>query len=217
MTLRAPVIIASLYFSGLALAQQQPQISLKTLPDQPLPLTVASGTVHSFGYTSEVLATLNTQQDVKIKSAEFYLVLYHGDKIIGGEGWTETSPGNIVRQTKLPLHDGDEAILLVDSVVTPTRTFSLTKTDVTENVMHMIRNEAFTVAPIQISMLPYLGTRIRTVQASGDFCSQALSAASSACTGAGLASFSCSLSQQNFSFTCKGGTGVPQNPGQPGH
>jgi hypothetical protein len=218
MAIRA-LLAHGMFFSltSIALSQQPSlEVALKKLNDQPLPVQVVSGTIHSFGFVSEVVATTSAPKDTVIKNAEFYLVIFNSGKVVGGEGWVESNPSSIVHQTKLPLHDGDEAILLVDSVATTTRTFALSKVDITGSVMHLIQGEAYTLPPIQISMLPTGDFQLKRVQGGmGDFCTAALSASAAACNGGGgLASFSCSASTQNFSFSCKGAPITPVKPAE---
>lgn len=200
-------------FCGFGFAQQaNVEIQLRTLADQPLPVVITGGTIHPFGDTSELVATTSSLKNAEIKSAEFYLVVFHGDRIIGGEGWTETDPSSITRQTRLALHEGDQALLVVDSVTTSTRTFTLAKSDVTESVLKVIHGDATIAPPVQISMLALSGHLLR-VQSGGTFCGDALAAAKSGCGSAGIASFSCNQTQQSFSFTCNGNKVSQPPPG----
>src|ERR1700754_4731650 len=125
-------LIVGLTTTGLtasASAQDEPlAVNVKTFADQPLPVTITSGTLRNFGFTSHLEAMVDVDKDngTKIESASFFLLTFHGAKGVAGEGWTETKPGGLmIHPTTLALQPGDKAFLIVNKVVTSTRTFSL--------------------------------------------------------------------------------------------
>jgi hypothetical protein len=193
---------------------QQPNVAapLKIFTDQPLPVNVVSGTLRNFQFTSELNAMISAAPEAKIESVSFYLIIYHGDHVVAGEGWKEVAPvGSISRQTKLAMKPGDGAMLIVDEVVTSTRTMRLNREDITSNVLNLLKKEAFTTPPVEISMLPMEFPKLKRVQGAGTFCGTALTSASSACSSqGGIGSFSCNQTAQSFSFTCKGN--MPTQP-----
>ncbi|MDE1162777.1 MAG: hypothetical protein PW792_12630 [Acidobacteriaceae bacterium] len=134
-------ILTTLSIALAAKAQDATQTPLRFLSDQPLPLTITNGSIQPFGDTSQILAEATAPKGSDISSAEFYLVQYHGDQVLGGEGWVESSPTFISHQTKLAFHNGDSAFLIVVSVKTPNRTFALSKSDLGTYIAHTIHGE----------------------------------------------------------------------------
>jgi hypothetical protein len=200
------IVACSTLFTTFTTAQQPPlETSLKIFKDQPLPTSVVSGTLRNFQYTSELNAVIGIDQAVPVKSAEFYLVIFNHGRVVSGEGWVQPNPsGSISRQTRLALHEGDEALLIVNSVVTATRTIALPKTDIADNILHLIRNEPFNALPVEISMLILPDLHLKRAYFQGTFCQGAASLANSTCGGGQVQSFSCNATAQSFSFTCKG-------------
>jgi hypothetical protein len=208
--------LATIGLATSAFAQDEPlEVNVKTFYDQPLPVTITSGTLRNFGFTShlEAIVGLNKDNNVKIESASFFLLTFHGDKGVAGEGWTETNPGGLmIHSTTLALRPGDKAYLIVNKVVTSTRTFSLDMTDVVANIRRTIAGESFTAPSIQISMLlPPDGTLKRVQDTS---CLAAAAATATQVCGSGqVASVSCSVSSGTVSFACKGGATTTKPPG----
>lgn len=216
MTLYKTSVLASVVLAccvATAPAQTPPlTTALKMLEDQPLPASVLSGTLSNFQYTSELDAQIRLDRNLVPKDVEFYLVIFNGGRIVAGEGWTEHNPQAMIhRQTKVALSEGDQALLMVDSVTTDARTFSLQKKDTTEHVKKMINGEATVPLPVELSMIDLGKGRLRRVgfDTKDTFCSDAQASAVAACGNGQISSFSCNEVGRTYSYSCKGGTTQP--------
>ena len=188
-------------------------VDIEKMTDQPLPVSVSSGKLQNFQFTSQLSAQLSSYAGAEVSSVDLLILLYRDSKVFAGEGWTETAPGGIIsRETKLALKPGDHAILIVKSVNAKGRTWKLNSQDVHERVREQIEGRSSLALPVEISMNER--PRFLRVQATGAFCSGALADAKGACGDSGIASFSCDAAKTSFSFTCKTG-GTPSKPAQP--